>query len=230
MGLGLRFEVLGLRLKLSCNPLLPEEGWLRNQENAAKQPLKAQTGWSVNLSGPSATLLEWFPGQTAHSRAASYSRTVRSSAPTSRGTSFFRPHTPPGARRSAAPHQVRRLRYIPDNKNRQCTDLCCIAGEISSPESGGAEDVSIARLRRQCLDYAAPYVWPSSLACCKCCEVGYPCGSLLSSGGSILTTPSARSKVASRYLSDGAATPPLGGGDYNSISTSTSSSEQILFS
>jgi hypothetical protein len=29
------------------SPLLKEEGWLRHQENAAKPPLKAQTGWSV---------------------------------------------------------------------------------------------------------------------------------------------------------------------------------------
>src|SRR2546430_4964083 len=28
-------------------PLLTEEGWLRHQKNAAKPPLKAQTGWSV---------------------------------------------------------------------------------------------------------------------------------------------------------------------------------------
>src|SRR5437016_13634100 len=28
-------------------PLLKEEGWLRRQENAAKPPLRAQTGWSV---------------------------------------------------------------------------------------------------------------------------------------------------------------------------------------
>ncbi|PYS30953.1 MAG: hypothetical protein DMG11_03150 [Acidobacteria bacterium] len=28
-------------------PLLGEEGWLRHQENAAKPPLKAQTGWSL---------------------------------------------------------------------------------------------------------------------------------------------------------------------------------------
>jgi len=28
-------------------PFLGEEGWLRQQENAAKPPLKAQTEWSV---------------------------------------------------------------------------------------------------------------------------------------------------------------------------------------
>ena len=39
-------------LRVNEIPLLGEEGWLRRQDNAAKQPKLAQTGWSVrkNLS------------------------------------------------------------------------------------------------------------------------------------------------------------------------------------
>jgi hypothetical protein len=76
----------------------------------------------------------------------------------------------------------------------------------------------------QCLHYAAPCVFSFSLQCCKYCEVGRPCGRYQCNANTILTTPSAPSKVASQHFPDGAATPPLGGGDYDSYFNFSSSS------
>src|SRR6185369_16170012 len=74
--------------------------------------------------------------------------------------------------RSALHHQVRQSANIPDNRNRQYTDQCCIDAGISCRGVGGSEEISTTRPPRQSLDCGALYVSLSFAGCCKCCGGG----------------------------------------------------------
>jgi hypothetical protein len=202
------------------SPLLLEEGWLRDQENNAKPPLTAQTGWSVTMCRSSLShewLRESSPVPIPRFRGECDFQIEGSASLPSRDTASARTRTLPSVSRSAVSRPARRLSRIPHNKNRQCTDQRYIADGISCREAGVSEDTSRVRLPAQFVHCASICPYPFFSGCCKCCEVGCPCGGANCKCGSCLTTPSAPSKVASRHLLDGAATPPLRGGDYEAF-------------
>jgi hypothetical protein len=80
---------------------------------------------------------------------------------------FSSRRTPRREESSVRHHRLRQSRHILDNKNRQCTDLCCVAGGIFCPRVGGAGGFSRVLLLRVCRSCEVP---------CECLCVQGNCG------------------------------------------------------
>jgi hypothetical protein len=191
-------------LKQAESPLLLEEGWLRHQ--IVRQ---AQTGWSVISLHVAGSLPESIPAQIPRFRVERDFQFAGFEDFVSLDTGFARTRSRPGASRSVACRPTQRLVHILDRRNRRYKGQCCIAGGTSCREVDAFEGTSTERLRRRCLYFEALSVFPSSSGCCKCGGDDRPYDAARCKRDAGLTTPS-----APVLTFDGAATPPLGGGDY----------------